>query len=440
MSDTPQPSTPPQPHGIDAPRDAAGATVIFVLIAAAFVLALAFWSWFGTLDIVSATVGEVVPGSKVRQVQHLEGGIVADIHVQDRQIVTAGQPLIELESTQIDAEIAELTARLTGLRIDIARLEAELAGQETPDFPADLVEGAPDQIAEAMALTDTRRKRLAASFNVQRQAIAQRQQEIAEVTARLETAASTRKYLKEQIGISDTLLAQNITNRMTHINLLKDLAALDGQVKEDRALLQRTKAALEEGRAKLSEIAETFSEEARDALSKARREFDELNERLRKFQDSQTRMVLRSPVDGIVKTIQVSTVGGVIKPGDVVAEIVPLDDRLVIDARLRLEDIGYIHPGQRAQIALTSSDASRFGTIDGEVVGVSPDALLDEEGVPYYAVRIETHAQQFEDGQLVYRLYPGMRVASSIIIGERRIAQYILDPYVSSMRAAMRER
>ena len=430
----------PRSPDIDAPREPAGATAIFVLIAAAFVLAVGLWSWFGTLDIVSATVGEVVPGSRVRQVQHLEGGIVADIHVQDRQIVTAGQPLIELESTQIDAEIAELTARLTGLRIDIARLEAELAGQESPNFPADLVDSAPDQIAEAMALTDTRRKRLTAAFNVQRQAIAQRQQEIAEVSARLETAASTRTYLKEQIDISDTLLAQNITNRMTHINLLKDLAALDGQVKEDRALLQRTKAALEEGRAKLREIAETFSEEARDALSKARREFDELNERLRKFQDSQTRMVLRSPVDGIVKTVQVSTVGGVIKPGDVVAEIVPLDDRLVIDARLRLEDIGYIHPGQRAQIALTSADAARFGTIDGEVVGVSPDALLDEEGVPYYAVRIETHAQQFEDGQLVYRLYPGMRVANSIIIGERRIAQYILDPYVSSMRASMRER
>lgn len=136
----------------------------------------------------------------------------------------------------------------------------------------------------------------------------------------------------------------------------------------------------------------------------------------------------------------VSTVGGVIRPGDVLAEIVPLDDRLVIDARMPLEDIGFVRTGQRAQITLTSADAARFGKLEGTVAGVSPDALLDDEGVPYYSVRIEPDAQGFNDGDLEYRLYPGLRVASSIVIGERRIAQYILDPYVSSMRAAMRER
>lgn len=423
-----------------AERDAGRGTLAFIVLSAGFVLAFGVWTWFGTLDIVSATVGEVVPGSKVRQIQHLEGGIVSDIGVRERQVVAAGDILMRLDSTQIDAEVAELTARLTGLRIEMARLEAELAGQREPVFPADLEERVPAQVAEARALMETRRKRLAAEFNVQRQLIAQRQQEIAEVGARLETADRTRGFLTEQIDISDTLLRQNITNRMTHINLLKDLAALDGQVKEDRAFLQRTRAALAEARARLNEIAERFTEEARAELNKASREFEELTERLRKFRDSQDRTVIRSPVAGIVKTIEVSTVGGVVKPGDVIAEIVPLDDRLVIDARMPLDDIGFVRPGQTAQITLTSADSARFGKLEGTVVGVSPDALLDEDGVPYYSVRIEPAGQSFRDGDLEYRLYPGMRVASSIIIGERRIAQYILDPYVASMRTALQER
>lgn len=421
-------------------RDAGSGTVAFILISAAFVGVVCAWAWFGTLDIVSATVGEVVPGSKVRQIQHLEGGIVSDIRVQEREVVEPGQILLRLDSTQIDAEVAELSARLTGLQVDIARLEAELAGERDVVFPEDLEERAADEIADARALNETRRKRLAAEFNVQRQLILQRRQEIVEVSARLETADETRGFLKEQIEISDTLLRQNITNRMTHINLLKDLATLEGRVKEDRALLQRTRAALEESRAKLTEIAERFSEEARAELNKARREFEELSERLLKFRDSQSRTVIRSPVAGTVKTMSVSTLGGVVQPGDVIAEIVPLGDRLVIDARLPLEDIGFVRPGLPAQIKLTSSDAARFGDMAGTVVGVSPDALLDEDGVPYYSVRIEPAEQRFLDGALEYRLYPGMRLSSSIIIGERRIAQYILDPYVSSMRAALQER
>ena len=420
--------------------EAASGAAAFIVLAGAFVVAFAAWTWYGTLDIVSATVGEVVPASRVRQIQHLEGGIVADIQVQEREIVEPGQIMFVLDSTQIDAEVAELRARLTGLRIEIARLNSELAGRSDADFPADLIDRVPDQIEAARQLMETRRKRLAAEFNVQRQLIAQRRQEIAEVSARLETAAATRGFLQEQIKISDTLLKQNITNRMTHINLLKDLATLEGRVKEDRAMAQRTRAGMGEAEARLTEIAEKFTEEARAQLNASEREFQELSERLRKFEDSQSRMIIRSPVAGIVKTIAVSTIGGVVRAGDVLAEIVPMEERLVIDARMPLDDIGFVHPGQMAQISLTSSDAARFGKLDGTVVGVSPDALLDEEGVPYYSVRIETTAQMFKDGSLEYRLYPGMRVSSSIIIGERRIAQYILDPYVRSMRAALRER
>lgn len=415
-------------------------TIGFLLTSTLLICAIAAWCVFGTLDIVSSAVGEVVPGTKVKQVQHLEGGIIAEILVNERETVRENDILIRLDTTQIDAEVSELSARLLGLRVDVARLRAEIAGRNDPDYPDDVRRVAPARITGSLDLMETRRKRLKAEFDVQRQLIAQRQQEIQEVTARLETASTSRGFLKEQVEISESLLKRDITNRMTHINLLKDMAILDGQMKEDRAALRRMRAALAEAKARLSQIAETFEEDARKQLGEAMNELEELTERLSKFQDSQKRMVLRAPASGIVKTVAVATVGGVLKPGDVAVEIVPGDDSLVINARLPLDDIGFVQPGQNAKLTLTSADAARFGEIAGEVVGISPDALLDEEGAPYYQVRIRPSTEYFESGALRYDLYPGMRVACSILIGERTIAQYILDPYIKSMRAALRER
>lgn len=430
--------------GDNGPRrvrvEAGTGTLGFIVVATLLIAAVVGWSTYGTLDIVSSAVGEVVPGSKVKQIQHLEGGIVSEIMVNERQAVREGEVLLKLDTAQIDAEVSELRIRLVGLRIDAARLRAEIAGRNDPDYPPEIVAAYPLRIAESRQLMETRRKRLAAEFNVQRQLIAQRDQEIQEVTARIETAQTSKAFLDEQVEISDSLLKRDITNRMTHINLLKDLALLDGQIKEDRAFLRRMRAARGEARARLNQIAETFEEDARGQLNDALRELDELSERLEKFLDSQKRMVLTAPVSGIVKTVNVATLGGVLKPGDVAVEIVPGDDSLVINARLPLEDIGFVREGQTAKILLTSADAARFGDIEGEVVGISPDALLDEEGAPYYQVRISPRQPYFESGALRYDLYPGMRLACSILIGERTIAQYVLDPYIKSMRAALQER
>ncbi len=427
--------------GFEPVRVEAGAgTIAFVLVGALLVAAVSAWAAYGTLDIVSSAVGEVVPGSRIKQVQHLEGGIVSEIRVNERQTVAAGDVIMRLDTAQIDAEVAELQIRLVGLRIDIARVRAEIAGSSDPDYPAEILKAYPHRIAESRELMETRRKRLKAEFNVQRQLIAQRDQEIQEVTARIETAETSKTFLDEQVAISESLLKRDITNRMTHINLLKDMALLEGQMKEDRAFLRRMRAARGEARARLNQIAETFEEDARSQLNDSLRELDELTERLEKFLDSQNRMVLTAPVSGIVKTVNVATEGGVLKPGDVAVEIVPGGENLMIDARLPLEDIGFVRPGQVVKIVLTSADAARFGDIEGKVVGISPDALLDEEGAPYYQVRIEPGREHFESGALRYDLYPGMRLACSILIGERSIAQYLLDPYIKSMRAALQER
>lgn len=436
--------TGPQPPGLAGQPDTGDAVgraaPLFLALAAGLVIGFGLWAAFGTLEIVSTAVGEVVPGSSVKTVQHLEGGIVREILVQERQLVKAGEPLLRLDSTRSDSDVDELAARLRSLRIDIARLEGEIAASDRVDFPADLVAAVPDQVAAARALMETRRKRLGAELEAQSQAAIQREQEIREVTARIETAGSLRTHLQEQVRISKQLLDRDITNRMTHLNLVKDLISLDGQVREDQALLQRTEAALAEARNREDEAAERFTEEAQRALGEHRREFDELSQRLRKFADAKARSEIRSPVDGIVKSLAVKTIGGVVQPGDVMAEIVPVDDSLVVDARLPVEDIGFVHGGQQVQLSLTSADSQQFGTIEGEVVGVAPDARLTEKGAPYYLVRIRPTEDSFVAGEIRYRLYPGMRLICNIVIGERTIAGYVLGPLLRGSSTAMRER
>jgi len=264
--------------------------------------------------------------------------------------------------------------------------------------------------------------------------------EIKEVQSRRESARKSLKLITEQIEISERLLAQELTNRMLHLNLLKEAADLRGRIDESEAALPRLRAALGEARANMETIRASFREEAQTELDKVTREMDELSQRVRKVEDNLDRTTLRAPVAGIIKTLYVVSVGGVVRAGTTVADIVPADDRLIIEAQLPPQDIGYVRAGQAAKVTLASGDAAKFGDLAGTVERVSPDTLVTEDGRPFYKVRISTERSYFEDGKLRYDLFPGMQVVASIQTGSRTVMEYILDPLVGRMQDALRER
>lgn len=398
------------------------------------------WAALGHLDIVSNAMGEVVPASQVKSVQHLEGGIVADILVEEGAAVREGQPLLELESTRSGAEAEELGLRLVALRSDIARLEAEIADRDAPSFAPELRSNHPDLVKKATELFVVRRNRLNFELESQRNAMTQRAREIEEVKARVGNNQQTLRLLEEQVRISEQLLQRDLTNRMVHLNLLKEAAVLRGRIAEDNAALPRTEAALAEARAQLDAIRSRFQEEASTALDEATRSFEELSQRLRKFDDSLRRSVLRAPVDGIVKSLYVFTKGGVVQPGGTVMDIVPADDRLIVEAKLAPQDIGYVRRGQAATVRLASADAPRFGHLEGRVIHVSPDTLVTEKDVAFYKVRIETDGDHFAKRNLRYDLFPGMQVVCAIQTGQRTVLEYLLDPLIGAADSAMQER
>jgi adhesin transport system membrane fusion protein len=412
------------------------------LLALCITTCLMFFIWASvfTLDIVSLASGEVIPSSLIKSVQHLEGGIIRKISIREGEQVKRGQELIVLEPTQSGADVGEIRVRLLSLRTEIVRLEAEVSGADAPTFKADLMTDYPRMAKQTLARFKSRKKSLQSRIDSQSQTIAQRSQEIKEIRARIKNLNQNLVLMKEQISISEELLKEDLTNRYNHLDLLKESSGIQGRIEEDASALHRARSALKEAEANLDGIVTAFREESGMQLEEARLSFNELSQREQKFDDNLARTILRSPVDGVIKTLYITTVGGVLRAGQTVIDVVPVDDRLVVEAKLKTDDIGYVKAGQSALIKLNSADALRFGGMDGTVTNVSPDTLVTEQGTPYYKVRIEMANDRFQRGDLQYKLFPGMQVIASIRTGDRTVIEYLTDPFLNTMSGAMRER
>ena len=410
-------------------------SLLYLTVMTAFI-----WMWLGTLDIVSLTSGSVVPSSQVKTIQHLEGGIVSKIYIEEGQRVLANQPLLDLESTDSKANVGEMLVRLATLTVKMARLRAESNGSEVITFLSEVEKRTPKLVQQERALFKARRESYLSGFASQQGLVLQKEQVIEQVTSRLVHSENKLKLLQEQISISDELLKDELTNRYNHITLLKDESILLSQIDEDKALIKGSEASLVEAQEKLNEIRLGYQANSRGELEESRREHGELSQRMEKLKDSLKRTVLRAPVDGTIKTLNVHTVGGVIRPGEVVIEIVPVDDILLIEVKLPPQDVGFVQVGQTAQIRLASADATRLGKLDGKVIHISPDSIVDEEGVAFYKVRIETEQNFFERNELKYFLSPGVQVSAGIVTGERTVFEYLFEPFLGGMEKALRER
>ena len=408
-----------------------------------FVLALA-WSLLCKLDIVSEAIGEVIPRTKVKKVQHLEGGIVREILVREGDHVKADQPLISLDASAADANAEELDVRVVALQIEMLRLEAEAQGQPDMNIPLELAEKNRELVEQARNLFQARRKRLQSDIASLEGKVRQREQDIRELSARLDNLRRNLPIVLRQVQRSEELIRERLIKEDELLTRRKEKNNTESAIQEGAAALSRASAAHAAAKEELAHATDAYREEVETELKKVQREHMEMTQRMRKFRDSQNRTVLRASEEGIVKSINVVSEGEVIQPGMTVAEIVPVGDKLVVQAHLPIQDIGYVHPGQPAVIKLASRDARRFGNIEGKVIHVSPDSV--SEAVPgggvntYYKVLVETEQDHFSRKANRYDLFPGMRVIVGIHIGKRSVLGYFLDPFFDAMSGSLRER
>ncbi|EHE5102277.1 HlyD family efflux transporter periplasmic adaptor subunit [Salmonella enterica] len=374
-----------------------GASHIIMLSGLMFLIFFV-WAWFGTLDEVSTGTGKVVPSSREQVLQSLDGGIVAELKVREGDIVQAGEIVARLDPTRSESNVGESAARYRASLASSARLSAEV--NDAPlVFPPSL-KAWPDLVASETRLYKTRRAQLADSESELRDALVSVNKELA-ITQRLEKSGAA-----------------------SHVEVLR---------------LQRQKSDLG---LKITDLRSQYYVQAREELSKANAEVDMLSAVLKGREDSVTRLTVRSPMRGIVKNIQVTTIGGVIPPNGEMMEIVPIDDRLLIEARLSPRDIAFIHPGQRALVKITAYDYSIYGGLEGEVETISPDTIQDKvkPEVVFYRVFIRTH-QDFllNKAGRKFSIVPGMIATVDIKTGEKTVAEYLIKPF-NRAKEALRER
>ena len=419
-----------------------------------FVVSFVLWADNFNLEVVSVAEGEVKPKGETKSIQHLEGGIVKEILVEEGEEVSKGNSLMILESTLSDADVKELQARQDFLKIQTIRLKAEIRGSGGIRFPRQLEKNNSELIQQEKALHAARRKKLLNELKIADEKINQRKQEIneanaeiREIEARLKNSQNSLALINEQVAISEDLLKDDLTNRYNHLNLLKESNLLKSRIEEDMAVLSRLaavvlrqKSSVRDTRSLKKNINLIFSQEVHTQLEERQKEFREIRERLRKAKDNLKRTVLRSPVNGIVKKIRIVTKGGVVPPGGKVIDIIPAEGGLVVEARMPPYDIGYVSVGQKGTIKLKSTDAIRFGNVAVKVAHISPDTFADSDGSAYYKVILEPETDYFEKKSTRYNLVPGVEVVSSIHTGERSVLKYIFEPFLTSADSAFQER
>ena len=412
----------------------------FLVICSISLVILAVWAYLGRIDIVTVAQGIVVPSSKIKTVQHLEGGIIREINFKEGEKVKKGAPLVVLEGAASSADLKEVDVRLISLRIDLTRLRAELDGADSIKFEPDLVNEHKDLVTDAIKHFNTRRSHIRNLISSQRQSVAQREQEAKEMQARISKISVSLKLIGEQIVISKDLMKEELTNRMAHLELLKERALLNGELNEAASSVKRIEAAKIEAEVRMLTLRDHYLTETRGKLDQADSTYRELSQRRKKLKDSLKRTVLRAPVDGLIKYLYHSTIGGIVKPGGTVVDIVPEGDKLLIEAQLPVQEVIYVASGQTAKVRPLTPDAANFGQLEGRVVHVSPDSIREGDKIPFYLITIELESEFFKSKGKVYPLLPGIQVTCSIRTGDRSVLEYLIGPFMTIPSTALHER
>lgn len=409
-----------------------------------FVLGLGIWSAFAPLDSAAVASGVVESESSRKTIQHLEGGIIRKILVGDGDVVHTGQTLIALDDTRVRAEVQSLQAQMWDAMAREARLLAEQQEQEKVAFPAGLeAEGRLHTSAAAVVMMqqnifEARRQVFQSQGAVIRERKLQVAREIEGLKAQEDAVAQRAAIVREELDMVTTLVNKGLERRPRLLNLQRELAEVEGRRGEIAAQISRAKQVINESQATLLKLESDRHNEIAQSLREAQNQIFQLRERLLAAQDQLARTQVKAPEDGVVTDLKVHTPGGVIGAGAPLMDLVPRQDRLIVTARLRPEDIDVVHPGLNADVHLVPYNQRRVPNLKGTVTHVSADRLVDKRtDQPYYATRIRVQDSRIvQDG---IQIIPGMPAQVFITTGRGTVALYALRPLLDSFNGAFRE-
>ena len=405
-----------------------------------FVVLFFIWASIAEIERTVRGMGRVIPSSQLQIVSNQEGGTVEDILVRAGDVVRAGAPLLRLDPTATGAELGSGEASYYALQVKIARLQAEVGGRE-PVYPSAANPAVVDQIRTEQALHASRMADLAGMTGAANARLVQAQRAVSEAQSAYQARISARDARAQEARIIRPLVERGIEPRLSLIQAESAASVAASEAAAAAASIGRAQAAVVEAHQSLAQIRQDWREQAATELAAAQAEVEARRRALPALAERVDRTLLRAPLPGRINRVLVTTRGAAVQPGQPLVEIVPSEDSLLIEARVLPEDISFVRMGQKAKVAITAYDRSVYGTLDGEVVGISPDAVTEERtGETFYLVRVRTQANALRDPRgRPMQIGPGMVAEVDLLGDTRTVLQYILTPITRLSETAFRE-
>ena len=427
---------------VNRPGGRDGGTGLWALLLAIILLMSGFMVWASVFELeeVTRASGRVVPSSQVQSVQAPEGGVVSVISVREGDVVEPGQVLFQIDDTGVQSSLGELRQRLQALSAELVRLRAEADSSEKIEFP-DNHGWNPRVVAAEQAIFATRQQQLSLELDVLRDRLAQRQADARELVAQQERLLSVVAPLRQEVRISEELFADGTFSEIEILRLRGELARVEGDIVVLAAQQDRAEAGVAELETQISSAQSSYELTAKERISVVLADLAVVEESLIAARDRVSRTALRAPVRGTINRVNITNVGGVVQSGTVLAEIVPLDDSLLVEAQVSPKDVAFVRVGAPASVKITAYDYLRYGDLSARVERIGADALLTEDGGSFFQVMLRTDDTSLKDenGEEL-SISSGMIASVDIQSGQKTVLEYLIQPVLRAQHEALRER
>ncbi len=394
------------------------------------------WTAVALVDEITKADGKVIPSSQIQILQSLDGGIVVEINVKEGQVVDAGQILLRVDPTRFESSVRENRSQYLALTAKAARLRALAEGLPFVPPPEVLVED-PKTVQDEQRLYETARSNVEAQISIARQQLVQRQQELSEMRVKREQASQAYELTAKELTLTKPLINSGAVSEVELLRLERDTTRFRGERDMAAAQILRSQAAMAEASRKIEEIELNARNEVREDLGDTMARLNAFTEGGVALADKVKHAAVRSPVKGTVKRLLVNTVGGVVQPGRDLIEVVPLDDALILEAKVAPKDIAFLRPGQPAMVKFTAYDFSTYGGLEAKLEHIGADSITDEKGNTFFLVKVRTNKSSLGAN---LPIIPGMVAEVDIITGQKSILAYLLKPVLRAKQGALTER
>ena len=412
---------------------------IIVWLTAGLLICALLWANFAVLDEVTMGEGKAIPSSKVQVIQNLEGGIVTQIYVREGQMVDKGDKLLQLDDTRFRSNKGESEVDRYALTAQVERLSAEAEGRPFK-LSDEVIAKAPQVAEDERSLFEQRQRRLSSEQRTLSEQLRQKTQELAEFRSKQGQFSSSLALLQQEMNMSAPLVGTGAVSPVEILRLKRSAVEIRGSLNATTLAIPRAESAINEIKSKIDESVQTFRSEAAKELNEKRTDLSKITATSIAIDDRVSRTTVVSPVHGVIKQLKVNTIGGVVQPGSDMVEIVPLEDNLLIEAKVRPQDVAFLHPGQKAMVKFSAYDYTIYGGLAAKLELIGADTITDDKGNSFYLIQVRTDKNHLGGDVKPLLIIPGMVATVDIITGEKSVLDYLLKPVLKARTEAMRER